>query len=106
MAKTVVEIFDRYASRYDSWYERNKIIAENEVKLVKNNINWSENSGIDIGGGTGYFTRIFGCINLDSSYEMLLISKKKNIRCDPGLWRISPTKDRERFPANDTSKYL
>jgi hypothetical protein len=35
MAKTVVEIFDRYASRYDSWYERNKIIAENEVKLVK-----------------------------------------------------------------------
>jgi hypothetical protein len=56
--------------------------------------------------GTGYFTRIFGCINLDSSYEMLLISKKKNIRCDPGLWRISPTKDRERFPANGTSKYL
>ena len=44
MAKTVVEIFDRYASRYDSWYEWNKIIAENEVKLVKNNINWRENS--------------------------------------------------------------
>jgi len=71
MAKTVVEIFDRYASRYDSWYERNKIIAENEVKLVKTISNGVKTPCIDIGGGTGYFTRIFGCINLDPSYEML-----------------------------------
>jgi len=90
MAKTVVEIFNRYASRYDSWYERNKIIAENEVKLVKTISTGVKTPCIDIGGGTGYFTHIFGCINLDPSYEMLLISKKRILDAIQGYGEYLP----------------
>ncbi|MEM4971408.1 MAG: methyltransferase domain-containing protein [Sulfolobales archaeon] len=75
--KTVVEIFNKYASRYDSWYERNKITAENEVRLIKTISVGAKTPCIDIGGGTGYFTHILGCINLDPSHEMLLLSRKR-----------------------------
>ena len=51
-------IFERLADRYDSWYERNRIIAENEVRLVLSM--GVESPSVEIGAGTGYFASRIG----------------------------------------------
>ena len=76
-SETVVDIFNKYADRYDSWYERNRITAENEAKLVIRTASNFREPCIEIGGGTGYFSSLLGCINLDPSEEMLTISRRK-----------------------------
>jgi ubiquinone/menaquinone biosynthesis C-methylase UbiE len=72
-----VEIFNKYANRYDLWYERNRITAENEARLIKKISSGARTPCIDVGGGAGYFAQILGCINIDPSHEMLAISKIK-----------------------------
>ncbi len=76
-ARAVVDIFNRYAYRYDSWYERNRVTAENEARLVIATVGASAEPCLEIGGGTGYFSALLNCINLDPSREMLAISRRK-----------------------------
>ncbi|MEM2204393.1 MAG: methyltransferase domain-containing protein [Sulfolobales archaeon] len=76
-SETVVDIFNKHASKYDSWYERNRVTAENEAKLVIRTASSFREPCIEIGGGTGYFSDLLGCVNLDPSREMLTISRRK-----------------------------
>ena len=76
-SEVVIDIFNRYADRYDSWYERNRVTAENEARLVTTIVGNPAKPCIEIGGGTGYFSSLFNCINLDPSREMLTISRRK-----------------------------
>ena len=43
--------FDKYAEKYDSWYEKNKVIFECESKVVK--ALDLHGKGLSIGVGTG-----------------------------------------------------
>jgi len=72
-----IEVFNRYAQRYDTWYDRNRVTSENEARLVRKAAGDASRPCVDIGGGTGYFTQMLGCVNIDPSIEMLLISKRK-----------------------------
>lgn len=74
---TVVDIFNKYAERYESWYERNRVTAENEARLVIRITSGLSRPCLEIGGGTGYFSQLLDCINLDPSREMLAISRRK-----------------------------
>jgi len=72
------EVFDSYASRYDDWYFRNRIIAENEVKLLKS-FGTTTNS-IEIGVGTGFFASSLDIeYGIDPSINMLKIAKSRGV---------------------------
>ena len=88
-----VEIFDKYADRYDKWYERNKITAENEIRAVEHSLRDSPRPCIEIGGGTGYFSSRFECINIDPSISMLRYSRAREIESIQGYGEYLPIRD-------------
>ncbi len=71
-------IFDEKAQDYDSWYYRNKLVAELEARLVEYVLRDSPRPVVEIGVGTGFFAYRIGCeYGLDPSVKMLEIAKKR-----------------------------
>jgi len=72
------KIFDEFYEKYDKWYEKNKIIAENELKVLRRLK--PQGLGLEVGVGTGYFASKLGIeIGVDPSINMLKIARKRNI---------------------------
>lgn len=46
-------LFDELYERYDKWFEKNVITAENEVKLVKLMVSGAPRPILEVGVGTG-----------------------------------------------------
>jgi SAM-dependent methyltransferase len=85
-----VEVFNMFASRYDSWYERNRITADNELRLVMRASYPLSQPCVEIGGGTGYFASRLGCLNLDPSVEMLRLSRRRGVESIQGYGEYPP----------------
>jgi len=92
--KDSVEIFDKYADRYDLWYMRNRISAENEVRVLQTLVNQPYNICVEIGGGTGFFSSKFGCMNIDPSISMLQRSRLRGVDNVQGYGEYIPLRDR------------
>ncbi|MEM3335552.1 MAG: class I SAM-dependent methyltransferase, partial [Thermoplasmata archaeon] len=74
-----MNIFDRNFKEYEIWFEKNWIIFENEVNLLKSFIK-NKKIGIEIGVGTGRFAQILGTkFGIDISLNMLRIAKMRGI---------------------------
>ena len=88
---SIVRIFDTYADRYDSWYSRNRIIAENEVHLLKSI--GIEHPCIEVGVGTGFFAKSIGIdIGLEPSLSMALKAWKRGVDVVIGFGELIPIK--------------
>ncbi len=71
-------IFDRLSARYDSWYERNRIIAENERRLVVLMVKGSRRPLVEVGVGTGFFASYVDAeAGVDPSLGMLEIARRR-----------------------------
>lgn len=88
-----VEIFERNARRYDSWYDRNRVTAENEIRLVLRASSGAQEPCLEVGGGTGYFASRLGCTNLDPSLEMLKISRRRGLEAVQGFGESIPARE-------------
>ena len=88
--KRSFEVFDRYADRYDSWYTRHRITAENEAMCLKSL--GLRGLGVDIGAGTGFFTKILGAIALEPSRQMLCKAKEKGLESIRGVSEYIPVR--------------
>jgi ubiquinone/menaquinone biosynthesis C-methylase UbiE len=65
-------LFDRLRDRYDEWYERNRVIAENEARLVSRMMEPVGRPVVEVGVGTGFFAARLGVeAGLDPSMGML-----------------------------------
>lgn len=75
----VIEIFERYWMRYDSWYDRNRDLFLKELELIRRNVG-SFKMGLDVGVGTGRFARELGIgIGVDLSVSMLRLARSRGI---------------------------
>ena len=79
-----IEPFERYADRYDRWFEENCLAYLSELKGLKELI--PEGEGIEIGVGTGRFCKPLGIdIGMDPSLSMLKKAKNRGIKVFSGV---------------------
>ncbi len=75
----VVELFNRYAERYDSWYDRHGEWFRKEVELIRRVAGKFER-GLEVGVGTGRFAKELGIrYGIDLADEMLRLAKSRGV---------------------------
>ncbi len=74
-----VSVFDSLADRYDSWYVRHPVTAENEVNAARKALSGARPC-LEVGAGTGFFAAGLGCIfGVDPSIGMLRIARARGV---------------------------
>jgi len=92
MAK--VEPFEKYYSRYENWFEKNKFVYLSEIECIKKLVP-KKGIGMEVGIGTGKFAIPFGIkIGVEPSKKMAEISGGKNIIVVKGTGEKLPFFDR------------
>lgn len=88
-----VEPFNRYADRYEDWFERNKFAYESELLAVKRLLPQS-GVGIEVGVGSGRFAETLGIkIGVDPSIRMGEIARRRGIEIVAGIAENLPIRD-------------
>jgi SAM-dependent methyltransferase len=89
---STASLFDRYAYRYDSWYLRNPVIAENELRVVERLVCrscWC----LEVGVGSGYFASRLGVFfGVDPSISMLRIARSRGVEGVQGVGESLPVR--------------
>ena len=89
--KKIVEIFEKFAHRYDNWYKKHQILFKNELSAIREIL--PKGLGVDIGTGTGIFaSELKTDIGLDPSLNMLKIAKERQIEVIRGIAEFLPFK--------------
>lgn len=74
-----MKLFDRYAKRYDQWYERHPAAFFSEVAAIKKALPKNKN-GLEIGAGTGRFAAALGIqTGIDPSSKMIQLAHSKGV---------------------------
>ena len=77
---STARVFDELWARYDSWFERNRIIAFNEARLIKSLVSEDKRPLVEIGVGTGFFSEsVRAEAGIDPSFKMLLRARERGI---------------------------
>ena len=85
--------FDRYAQRYDEWFDKNRFIYESELQAIKELLPESEN-GLEVGVGSGRFAAPLNIkVGIDPSREMGKIAQKRGIKFIEGVAESLPFPD-------------
>ena len=85
-------VFDRYAQKYDAWYDKNKFAYLSELKAL-NKMLPKKGKGLEIGVGTGRFAGPLGIqFGIDPSRKMLKIARKRDIKVRLGSGENLPFK--------------
>ncbi len=88
-----VDIFEKYASKYDKWYQtgEGKIIAPIELKAIKLALGKIPKKSIEIGVGTGYFASNLGITyGIDPAFSPLIIARQRGIKVVQGYAESLP----------------
>lgn len=73
------DVFDKYYSRYDAWYDRHKFAFLSEIEAIKKVLP-QDKYGLEIGVGTGRFADALGIkMGIDPSARMLDIARDRGI---------------------------
>jgi SAM-dependent methyltransferase len=82
--------FDKYSAEYDSWFEKNKVIYESELRILKNLVP-KKGEGIEVGVGSGRFAAPLGIpFGLEPSAQMRNIARSRGITVIGGLAETMP----------------
>ena len=91
MART--DSFDRYSSRYDSWFERHPFIFQSEREAIRSLLPRG-GQGIEIGVGTGRFALSLGITQgVEPSKVMADMARKRGIEVIEGVAESLPYED-------------
>lgn len=83
------EVFDRFWHRYDEWYQRNRVIAELELSVVKRLVKYKPI--LEVGVGTGFFASRLGFeYGIDPSINMLRVARRRGIEVVQGVGEYLP----------------
>ena len=86
---STADLFDRLWGLYDEWYYRHRVIAENEVKLVKSMVH--KYPVLEVGVGTGFFAQRVGVeYGLDPSINMLFKAAERGVEVVQGIGEQLP----------------
>jgi len=87
------EPFERYAEKYDEWFDKNKFTYESELQAIKELLPRNQN-GIEIGVGSGRFAAPLGIkLGLDPSVKMGEIAQKRGVEVVEGVAESLPFDD-------------
>ncbi len=90
---TIPEIFDKYALKYDKWYEENEFIYLSELEALKYFLSVKSKS-LEIGTGTGRFASDLNiAVGVDVSFEMLKLAHAKCLNVFKANGERLPFKD-------------
>jgi ubiquinone/menaquinone biosynthesis C-methylase UbiE len=80
-----IEPFERYANKYEDWFENNKFAYESELQAIKEQL--PENGeGIEVGVGSGRFAAPLGIkVGVEPSGKMREIARKRGIEVIDGV---------------------
>ncbi|MFO7914155.1 MAG: methyltransferase domain-containing protein [Candidatus Krumholzibacteriales bacterium] len=85
--------FDKYPSRYEEWFDRNKYVYQSELNAVRELLP-KEGRGVEIGVGTGRFAAPLGIgCGVEPSAEMAGLAGKKGIEVIRGAAEKLPLDD-------------
>jgi len=85
--------FQKYATRYEKWFEENHRVYEAELKAVRSLIPAGQSS-MEIGVGTGRFAEPLGVkVGIDPSDRMRDFAQKRGIKVLGGVAENLPFKD-------------
>lgn len=88
-----VEPFDRYADRYEGWFERNRHAYESELLAVKRLLPES-GVGVEVGVGTGRFAEPLGIkVGVDPSARVGEVARRRGIEVIAGVGEDLPFRD-------------
>jgi ubiquinone/menaquinone biosynthesis C-methylase UbiE len=74
-----IEPFEKYPSKYENWFKKNKFAYKSELLAIKKVLP-NDNKSIEIGVGSARFASPLGIkIGIDPSKEMLKIAQKRDI---------------------------
>lgn len=80
-----VRVFDEHSNRYDNWFNRNPILASNELETLKKLLPKKKDPCIEIGVGTGWFSSKIKCsYGVDPSIGMLRKARQRGIEVIQG----------------------
>jgi len=75
-----VRVFNQLWEKYDRWYGKYPMIAENELKLLRSISGNFRRPALEIGVGTGFFAKKFSLdVGVDPSINMLKAAKSKGV---------------------------
>jgi len=90
-----IEPFEKYVSRYEEWFEKNKYVYESELLAIKRLLP-EEGEGIEIGVGTGRFAAPLGVkIGVEPSSKMARIAIKRGIKVIKSVAEELPLHDEQ-----------
>ena len=85
--------FEKYAEKYETWFEKNRRVYEAELRAVKAMIP-ATGRGLEIGVGTGRFAEPLGIkTGVDPSKRMRDFAQKRGIRTFDGIAEKLPFED-------------
>lgn len=88
-----VEPFERYANKYEDWFERNEFAYESELRAIRKLLPES-GEGIEIGVGSGRFAAPLGIkVGVEPSNKMKEIAYKRGIEVVNGVAEALPFDD-------------
>ncbi len=91
MAK--IEPFEKYTSRYENWFERNKFVYKSELRAIREQLPKS-GEGIEIGVGSGQFAAPLGIqLGVEPSSWMRELARSKGIETIEGIAEKLPFGD-------------
>jgi len=74
-----INIFERYAQKYDAWFDKNKLVYESEIHALKRFIP-KKGKGVEIGVGTARFAIPLGIkLGIEPAKTMAEIAQKRGV---------------------------
>jgi ubiquinone/menaquinone biosynthesis C-methylase UbiE len=90
-----VEVFEKYSSEYESWFEENRFVYLSEVEALKMAVP-SGGKGLEVGVGSGRFAKPLGiAFGVEPSDKMAQIARDKGINVYKGIAESLPFQDEE-----------
>jgi SAM-dependent methyltransferase len=85
--------FEKYAGRYEEWFERNRSAYQSELQAVKSLLP-PRGIGIEIGVGTGRFAALLGIqTGIEPSTAMAMVARQRGIQVVQAVADVLPFMD-------------
>jgi ubiquinone/menaquinone biosynthesis C-methylase UbiE len=90
-----VEPFEKYTSRYEEWFERNRFAYKSELQAIRALLPM-QGTGVEIGVGTGRFAAPLGIkLGIEPSMSMGKIARSRGIRVIGAVAEALPFKEEQ-----------
>jgi SAM-dependent methyltransferase len=90
VAMPKIEPFERYAGRYDAWFDRNRFAYESELRAIRALVPTS-GEGIEIGAGSARFAAPLGIkVGLEPSGKLGALARARGVEVVKGIAEALP----------------